>query len=89
MNLFVWNIPEASTEQEVREFLEHELGHYAKSVTVNEAGTPRAHATVELLSDGPYIGEVIARELQHKLLRGARLEVSAELFGGQEPSSKE
>ena len=56
MNLFVWNIPEASTEQEVREFLEHELGHYAKSVTVNEAGTPRAHATVELLSDGPYIG---------------------------------
>jgi hypothetical protein len=87
MNLFVWNIPESSTEQEVREFLEHELGHYAKSVTVNEVGTSKAHATVELHSDGPYIGEVIARQLQGKLLGGSALEVSSELFGGQEPPS--
>lgn len=84
MNLFVWNIPESSTEQEVREFLEHELGHYAKSVTVTEVGTPKAYATVELDSDGPYVGEVIARQLQGKLLDGNRLEVSSELFGGQE-----
>jgi hypothetical protein len=84
MNLFVWNIPESSTEQEVREFLEHELGHYAKSVTVSEVGTPKAYATVELHSDGPYVGEVIAQQLQGKLLDGTRLEVSSELFGGQE-----
>jgi hypothetical protein len=84
MNLFVWNIPESSTEQEVRAFLEHELGHYAKSVTVNEVGTPRAYATVELGSDGPYVGEVIARQLQGKHFGGVPLEVSSELFGGDE-----
>jgi RNA recognition motif-containing protein len=84
MNLFVRNIPESSTEQEVREFLEHELGHYAKSVTVSEVGTPEAYATVELNSDGPYVGEVIARQLQGKHFGGASLEVSSELFGGDE-----
>lgn len=87
MNLFVWNIPESCTEQEVREFLEHELGHYAKSVTVHDVGTPKAYATVDLKSDGPYIGEVIARELQGKHLAGTALVVSSELFGGEASSS--
>ncbi|HEY1996858.1 RNA-binding protein [Paraburkholderia sp.] len=81
MNLFVWNIPESCTEQQVREFLEHELGHYAKGVTVHDVGTPKAYATVELAADGPYLGEVIARELQGKHLAGTALVVSSELFG--------
>jgi hypothetical protein len=84
MNLFVWNIPESSTEQEVRDFLQHELGHYAKSVTVAEAGTPKAYATVDLGPEAPYVGEVIARQLQGKHFGGVPLEVSSELFGGEE-----
>lgn len=84
MNLFVWNIPESSSEQQVRAFLEHELGHYAKSVTVSEAGTPGAYATVDLGSEGPYVAEVIARQLQGKHFDGVPLEVSSELFGGKE-----
>jgi hypothetical protein len=83
MNLFVWNIAECS-EQEVREFLEHELGHYAKSVTVFEVGTPKAYATVELKTDGPFIGDVIARQLQGKRLKGIPLAASGELFGEQQ-----
>ncbi|RFU44860.1 RNA-binding protein [Paraburkholderia sp. DHOC27] len=85
MNLFVWNFPESSTEQQVREFLEHELGHYAKRVTVQDAGTPKAYATVDLASDGSYVGEVIAQQLQGKIFAGARLQASPELFGGGEP----
>jgi hypothetical protein len=69
----------------VREFLEHELGHYAKSVTVSEVGTPKAFATVELDTDGPYVGEVIARQLQGKHLGGVALSASSELFGDEAP----
>lgn len=85
MNLFVRNIAESCSEQQVREFLEHELGHYAKSVTVHEVGTPEAYATVELKTDGPYVGEVIARELHGKHLAGLPLEVTSELFREKEP----
>jgi hypothetical protein len=84
MNLFVRNIAESCSEQEVREFLEHELGHYAKSVTIHEIGTPNAYATVELKTDGPYVGEVIARQLQGKHLRGIPL-ASSELFDEEDP----
>ena len=85
MNLFVRNIAESCSEQEVREYLKHELGHYAKSVTVHEIGTPKAYATVELKTDGPYVGEVIARQLQGKHLRGIPLEASSELFDEEDP----
>jgi hypothetical protein len=85
MNLFVRNIAESCSEQEVREFLEHELGHYAKSVTVHEIGTPKAYATVELETDGPYVGEVIARQLQGKHLGGIALTASSELFDEEDP----
>jgi len=82
MNLYIWDIAESCTEQQVREFLERELGHYAKSVTVSEVGTSQAIATVELHADGPYVGEVIARQLQGKHLAGVALSASFELFGG-------
>ena len=85
MNLFVRNIAESCSEQEVREFLERELGHYVKSVTIHEIGTPRAYATVELKTDGPYVGEVIARQLQGKHLGGIPLEASSELFDEEDP----
>ena len=85
MNLFVRNIAESCSEQQVREFLEHELGHYAKCVTVHEVGTPEAYATVELKTDGPYVGEVIARQLQGKHLGGIPLEASSELFDEEDP----
>ncbi|SDG26797.1 RNA-binding protein [Paraburkholderia phenazinium] len=85
MNLFVWNIAESCSEQEVREFLSHELGHYAKSMTIHEIGTPKAYALVELKTDGPYVGEVIARQLQGKHLGGVPLSASGELFGEQPP----
>lgn len=85
MNLFVRNIAESCSEQEVREFLQHELGHYAKSVTVHEIGTPEAYAAVELSVDGPYVGEVIARQLQGKHLAGRALTASSELFDEENP----
>jgi len=85
MNLFVSNIAQSCSEQEVREFLEHELGHYAKSITVHEIGTPKASATVELATDGPYVGEVIARQLQGKHLGGVPLAASGELFDEEDP----
>jgi hypothetical protein len=81
MNLFVRNIAESCSEQEVREFLEHELGHYVKSVSVYEIGTPKAYATVELETDGPYVGEV----LQGKHLGGIPLTASSELFDEEDP----
>lgn len=81
MKLIVRNIAESCSEQEVREFLEHELGHYAKSVTVIDAGKPEAYATVELNADvEPYVGDVIAREVHGKQLGGQTLEASADLF---------
>jgi hypothetical protein len=80
MNLIVRNIAESCSEQEVREFLKHELGHYAKHVEVVDAGKPGAYATVELDADVPYVGEVIARQIQGKQLGGLTLEASADLF---------
>ncbi|MDE1181113.1 RNA-binding protein [Paraburkholderia sp.] len=87
MNLYVWNIAESCSEQEVRDFLEHELGHYAKHVSVSDSGTPRAIATVALNAEVPYIGEVIARLVQGKHLGGVALAAGAELFGA-EPSGE-
>jgi hypothetical protein len=81
MNLVVWNIPEASTEQEVRDFLEAELGRLAKKILVYELGTSNAYAQVEVDADVPYVGDMIARALQGKHLGGVALQVSASLFG--------
>ncbi len=72
MNLIVRNIAESCSEQEVREFLKHELGHYAKNVEVVDAGKPSAYATVELDAEVPYVGEVIARQIHGKQLGGRR-----------------
>ncbi|MFM0734645.1 RNA-binding protein [Paraburkholderia sediminicola] len=84
MNLIVRNIAESCSEQEVREFLERELGHYAKSVEVTDAGKPSAYATVELDADVPYVGDVIARQIHGKHLGGQALEASADLFSDDE-----
>ncbi|RKF34640.1 RNA-binding protein [Paraburkholderia fungorum] len=80
MNLIVRNIAESCSAQEVREFLKRELGHYAKNVEVVDAGKPGAYATVELDANVPYVGEVIARQIQGKHLGGLALEASADLF---------
>ncbi|MEZ0606607.1 RNA-binding protein [Paraburkholderia sp. IW21] len=85
MNLIVRNIAESCSEQEVREFLERELGHYAKNIDVVDAGKPSAYATVELAADVPYVGDVIARQIQGKQLGGLALEASADLFSEGEP----
>lgn len=84
MNLIVRNIAESCSEQEVREFLKHELGHYAKHVEVVDAGKPSAYATVELNAE-PYVGEVIARQIHGKHLGGLALEASADLFSDDTP----
>jgi hypothetical protein len=84
MHLTVWNVPASCSEQDVREFFERELGHYAKSVTVYDAGTPNAHADLELDSDVPYVGETVARELQSRRLAGVQLRVSAAPFDAEE-----
>jgi len=84
MHITVWNVPESCSEQEVREFFERELGHYAKTVTVYDAGTPNAHADLELDSDVPYIGDAVARELQGRRLAGVALRVSAAPFDAEE-----
>ncbi|MCC8394568.1 RNA-binding protein [Paraburkholderia sp. MMS20-SJTR3] len=86
MNLTVRNIAESCSEQEVREFLTRELGHYAKNIEVVDAGTPGAYATVELDADVPYVGDVIARQIQGKQLGGQPLEASADLFTDEPPS---
>jgi hypothetical protein len=80
MNLIVWNIPETCSEQEAREFLERELGHYAKKVTVFEQGTSNAYANVELNADVAYIGDVIAQQVHGKMLCGVALQASATPF---------
>lgn len=80
MHLTVWNVPETCSEQDVRDFFERELGHYAKSVTVYDAGTSNAHADLELDSEVPYVGETVARELQSRRLAGVALRVSAAPF---------
>jgi len=80
MHLTVWNLPETCNEQEVRDFFERELGHYAKGVTVYDMGTPNAHADLELNADVPYIAEAVARELQGRQFGGVALRVSAAPF---------
>jgi hypothetical protein len=86
MNLIVRNIAESCSEQEVREFLKRELGHYAKNVEVVDAGKPGAYATVELDAQVPYVGEVIARQIHGKQLGGLTLEASADLFTDEPPA---
>ncbi|SMG57639.1 hypothetical protein [Paraburkholderia susongensis] len=88
MNLTVRNIAESCSEQEVREFLKHELGHYAKNVEVVGAGTPGAYATVELDADVPYVGDVIARQIHGRHLGGQPLEASADLFSDEPPAAQ-
>jgi hypothetical protein len=89
MNLTVRNIPESCSEREVRDFLKKELGHYAAEVAVYEVGTPNAYAVVELDADEPYVGEVIARQMQGLHLNGAVLEASSPLFGDEPPARHE
>lgn len=86
MNLTVRNIAESCSEQDVREFLKRELGHYAKHVEVVDAGKPGAYATVELDADVPYVGDVIARQIQGKQLGGQQLEASTDLFSDEPPA---
>jgi hypothetical protein len=86
MNLIVRNIAQSCSEQEVREFLTRELGHYAKNVEVTDAGTPGAYATVELDANVPYVGDVIARQIHGKHLGGQALEASADLFTDEPPA---
>jgi hypothetical protein len=88
MNLIVRNIAPSCTEQEVREFLKRELGHYARNVEVVDAGTPGAYATVELDAQVPYVGEVIARQIHGKHLGGMALEASADLFTDDSPPAQ-
>lgn len=83
MYLTVWNVPETCSEQDVRDFINRELGHYAKGVTVYDVGTPNAHADIELDSDVPYVGESVARELQSRQLAGVTLRVTAALFDAE------
>ncbi|NLP65890.1 hypothetical protein [Paraburkholderia sacchari] len=83
MHLTVWNVPETCSEEEVRDFVKRELGHYAKGVTVYDVGTSNAHADIELDSDVPYVGEAVARELQSRRLAGVALRVSAAPFDGE------
>jgi hypothetical protein len=85
MHLTVWNIPESSTEQDVRDFFQRELGHYAKCVTVYDVGTPNAHADLELKADVPYVAEAVARELQGRRFAGVALQVSAAPFDDETP----
>ncbi|WP_144148872.1 RNA-binding protein [Paraburkholderia sp. BCC1884] len=87
MNLIVRNIAESCSEQEVREFLTRELGHYAKHVEVIDAGKPGAYATVELDAQVPYVGDVIARQIHGKQLGGVTLEASADLFTDEPPAA--
>ena len=68
----------------MREFFERELGHYAKGVTVYDAGTSNAHADLELDSDVPYVADAVARELQGRRLAGVALRVSAAPFDEEE-----
>ncbi|WP_233835067.1 RNA-binding protein [Paraburkholderia sp. ZP32-5] len=88
MNLTVRNIAESCSEQQVREFLTRELGHYAKSVEVVDIGKPGAYATVELAANVPYVGDVIARQIQGRHLGGQPLEASADLFSDEPPAER-
>ncbi|HWT36007.1 MAG TPA: RNA-binding protein [Paraburkholderia sp.] len=84
MKIIVWNIPESCSEQEVRDFLGRELGHYAKDIEVFEQGTSNAYAKVDVDADDAYIADVIAQQFNGKHLGGVSLQVSAVPFGGDE-----
>jgi hypothetical protein len=84
MKIIVWNIPESCSEQEVLDFLGHELGHYAKDIEVFELGTSNAYAKVDVEADEAYVAEVIAQQFTGKQLGGVALQVSAVPFGGDE-----
>jgi hypothetical protein len=86
MNLIVRNFAESCSEQDVREFLKHELGHYAKNVEVVDVGKPGAYATVQLDAEVPYVGEVIARQIHGKHLGGQALEAFTDLFSDEPPA---
>ncbi|CAH2943075.1 MAG: FIG00456934: hypothetical protein [uncultured Paraburkholderia sp.] len=86
MNLIVRNIGESCSEQEVRDFLQKQLGHYAKHIEVVDAGKPGTYATVELGANVPYVGEVIAREINGKQLGGSTLEANADPFSDEPPA---
>ncbi|CAG4916858.1 RNA-binding protein [Paraburkholderia saeva] len=88
MNLTVRNFPESCTEQQVRDFLKKELGHYASEVEVYEVGTPAVYAVVELDASVPYVGEVIARQVHALHMNGVALEASSSLFG-DEPDKRQ
>ncbi|MGF6771464.1 hypothetical protein P3T18_003951 [Paraburkholderia sp. GAS199] len=87
MNLIVRNIAESCSEQEVRDFLKQELGHYAKHIEVVNVGKPDAYAAVELDANVPYVGDVIARQIHGKQLGGLALEASADLFSDEPPAA--
>jgi hypothetical protein len=53
-----------------------------------DVGTPGAYATIELDADVPYVGDVIARQIQGKHLGGQPLEASADLFSDEPPSER-
>lgn len=89
MNLTVRNIPESCTEQEVRDFLKKELGHYASGIVVHEVGTPTAYAVVELDANVPYVGEVIARQVNALHLNGVALEASSSIFSDEPPERQQ
>jgi hypothetical protein len=84
MKIIVWNIPESCSEQAVRDFLGHELGHYAKEIEVFEQGTPNAYAKVDVDAEEAYVADEIAREFNGKMFDGVALQVSAVPFGGDE-----
>jgi hypothetical protein len=88
MNLIVRNIGESCSEQQLRDFLQKELGHYAKNVDIVDIGKPGAYAMVELDANVPYVGDVIARQINGKHLAGSVLEASADLFSDEPPSKQ-
>ncbi|WP_153099768.1 RNA-binding protein [Paraburkholderia hayleyella] len=85
MNLMVWNIPKSCSEQQVHDFLMGELGHYAKRIVVYQSATANAYAQVELDVSIPYVGDMVARQIQGKLLDGVQLQVSTSLFDDGPP----
>ncbi|SEB15204.1 RNA-binding protein [Paraburkholderia sartisoli] len=89
MNLTVRNIPKSCTEQEVSDFLRKELGHYASGIQVHEIGTSTAYAVVELDASVPYVGEVIARQVNALHLNGAALEASSSIFSDEPPGRQQ
>jgi len=88
MKIIVWNIPESCSEQEVRDFLTSELGHYAKDIEVHEQGTSNAYANIEVDAEESYVADMIARQFNGKMLGGVALQVSAVPFDDEESPHK-